>query len=118
MEHLTADKLLSIKRRIVPYEIPELGGRVFLRELSVGETEDCFVEDKNDPSLRNLSRSKYICYSLCYENGEPMFDQSKAAEVDNMVSRIGSDIFNHVSAITAMNAEDFKKKYPNALSGV
>lgn len=78
MTKLTADTLRSPAdcRPLSPVDVPELGGRLYVRRMSVGESLDLSkAEDEKANVVAILSSI------VCYEDGTPVWSGDSAAQL-------------------------------------
>ncbi|MEO1092126.1 MAG: hypothetical protein AAFX81_15975 [Pseudomonadota bacterium] len=107
---LTAAALLqgttSLKRE--PVELPDLGGRVFVRELTAGEVED-YIALLERPTGERRTPARLLAWSLCDEDGAPLFrrpNESVLVELAKLPKRLVEPIVERVLSLSALRGGD------------
>jgi len=97
----------------VPVDLPELGGRVYVREMTAAE-RDKFDEDLRDDGgkLKDGYRAQLVAATVCDADGKLLFRPEQAAELANrgaaLVVKLAR-VAAKVNALTAEAVEDAKK---------
>jgi len=96
-----------------PVDLPELGGRVFVREMTAAE-RDRFDEELRDDTgkLRDGYRAQLVAATVCDEAGKLLFRPEQAADLATrgaaLVVKLAR-VAARVNALTAEAADEAKK---------
>lgn len=108
-----ADLLAAPISAPTPVDLPELGGRVFVREMTAAE-RDQFDEGIRDDSgkLRDGYRAQLVAATVCDADGKLLFRPEQAAELAgrgaSLVVKLAR-VAARVNALTAEAVEEAKK---------
>lgn len=103
--------------RIVPVEVPEWGGAVHLRGLTVGERDriDQFVQD----AKQKLSgfRSFVLSLCLCDASGNRLFTDKQRDEIDTLDAGVAERLFTAAMPLAGLSGADVKAIEGNSPPG-
>lgn len=112
IKELSAEDILAVEdSAIVPLDVPEWGGRVYIRTLT-GEERDAFeisttrINGKNrEQNLQNV-RAKLSAMAMCNDRGVRLFTDSQVAALGRKSSKALNRVFDKAVEVNAMNPED------------
>lgn len=114
MSILTKDQILAARDEVVvTVPVPEWGGDVCIRAMSVGERdryENEFIRNK-DRGVENF-RTKFLAACLCDENGKRLFTEADVAALSaksiKVMNRLWHEAMKH-NALTNDDVEEIAK---------
>ena len=117
MDELTKDALLrATKLAVECVEIPELGGRVHVRELTAAERDTwedaCFRERRDAGGIPNL-RAKLVVMCACDEQGALLFRPADAEALGRTSAVVVERIFDVALRLNRMRAKDVEELEKN-----
>jgi hypothetical protein len=103
--------------RVVPIEVPEWGGTVHLRGLTVGERDriDQFVQDAKQ-KLAGF-RSLVLSLCLCDADGKRLFNDGQRAELDTIDAGVAERLFTAAMPLAGIAPSDLKDLEGNSGAG-
>lgn len=105
---LTKDQILAADDMgLLEVEVPEWGGSVFVRVMSVGERdsyENEWMVNKNK-GVDNF-RSKFLQRVLCDEKGELLFSTAEVASLAKKSARVVTRVWNAAMKHNALTDDD------------
>lgn len=107
---LTRDQILSIKPKVVPFEVPAWGGTIYLRELNLNSLRRVMKAGEGENGTAD-SAILGIVLSVCNEDGRLEFseeDREKLPEIAT-VETINA-ISKEISKLNNLNNESNQKK--------
>ncbi len=99
---LAADDRVSVE-----VDVPEWGGTIYLRGLSVGR-RDRLIESLKDAKLDDIRIALFI-ESICDEYGKPIFKQSDAKKLKDKSASVIDRLTEHLERMNA-DTEDEREK--------
>lgn len=111
MQPLNREAFLAIPApEVTPVDLPALGGRVYVRELTAGE-RDRFETDHAQSSNSDF-RAKLMAACVCDESGKRLFSDADARKLSDLpashVERLVREIIR-VNALSDQDVEDLEK---------
>lgn len=108
---LTKEQILAAKDdRITSVEVPEWGGTVCLRAMSVGERdryENEFIKNK-DKGVDNF-RTKFLAATICDEDGKLLFSQQDVQELSKKSITVMQRLWNESMKHNALGNDDVEE---------
>ena len=113
---LTAEQILAADDMgLKKVTVPEWGGDVFIRVMSVGERDEyerMWIGQK-DKGIDNF-RTKYLARCLCHpENGERLFDEQGIEQLAKKSSAVVSKLFEKAMKHNNMTESDVEELAKN-----
>jgi hypothetical protein len=109
MENLTRDAILAAEDlKMVPVDVPEWGGRVYVRILTGLERDRRENEiwlNRNKPIKVSL-RARLVSLSACTQDGKRLFADSDVVDLGTKSAAALDRIFTAAQKINRMTAED------------
>lgn len=105
---LTADQILAADDLgLKEVKVPEWGGSVYVRVMSVGERDDYerMWIGKKETGVENF-RTQYLARVLCDENGKLLFTREQTAELASKSGSVMGRLFDVAMKHNAMTEED------------
>jgi hypothetical protein len=109
---LTADDILGVEDRpIEPVEVPEWGGRVYVRTMSARERDAIEAEVHSLGEERSLenARARFCARVICNADGEPLFTTKQIPELGKKSAAALDRVFavgSRLNGFTAKDAEE------------
>lgn len=105
---LTADQILSANDMgLKKVSVPEWGGDVFIRVMSVGERDEYerMWIGKKETGIDNF-RTQYLARVLCDETGKLLFTREQMSALANKSGAVMGKLFDVAMRHNAMTEED------------
>jgi hypothetical protein len=120
MAEVTRDSIKAFKGKpLVPVEVPEWGGTVYLRIMS-GAERDAFEDEtyringKVAELNRKNFRARLLVRCLCNSSGSPLYSPADAAELGQQPADILDRLATMASEINGMSAKDVESLAKNS----
>jgi len=121
MATLTKDDILkaSVSTEVVPLDVPELGGTVYVRGISSGERdgyEQSVMQLRGDKLVPKLSnaRAKLIVLALSDEEGARLFSDADVTKLGEMPAKASQRIFDKARELAGLSEEDVSELEGNS----
>jgi hypothetical protein len=112
MATLTADQILAADDMglLGPIKVPEWGGEVYVRVMSVGERDsyERMWIGRKDTGIDNF-RSEYLARCLCDENGNLIFSRASVAKLASKSGAVVSRLFDEALKHNNMTEADVEE---------
>ncbi|MGI9458430.1 MAG: hypothetical protein ACR2NF_00390 [Pirellulales bacterium] len=113
MTFLDKKAILAAKdETIVSLDVPEWGGEIGLRAMTVGERdqyENEFMAAKaKDKGVENF-RTKFLVACICDEDGKPVFDRSDINALSKKSIQVVNRVWNAAMSHNALSNEDVEE---------
>ena len=115
---LTKDQILAVRPKVKEIDVPEWGGSVFIRPLTLGErgrfaqmAKPC-VENPGEVSRVQATVARW---AICDDQGTPLFDDQGIGELMKRSGEPIANIFDAILAFSGMTpgaAEKLEKNSP------
>ena len=116
MATLTAEQILASNDAglMGPITVPEWGGDVFIRVMSVGERDsyERLWIGKKDSGIENF-RSEYLARCLCNEKGELLFPRAQVAALASRSGAVVGRLFDSALKHNNMTEADVEQLAKN-----
>lgn len=113
MADLTADDILAADDlSLVPVDVKEWGGTVYIRVMSVGEMERYQREFSEKREKMEDWRAKLLQKCLCNKNGKQMFSSEQIDQLSSKSVKAMAKLFDLAmkhNAVTEKDVEDLAK---------
>jgi hypothetical protein len=110
---LTADQIFSADDLgLVPVNVKEWGGTVYIRVMSVGEMESYQREFAEKKEKMENWRAKLLVSCLCSKDGKPLFTRDQIDKLCGKSVKVLSRLFDAAmkhNAVTEKDVEDLAK---------
>lgn len=107
MADLTADQIFAANdMSLVPVEVPEWNGTVYVRVMSVGEMEAYQREFAEKREKMENWRSKLLVRCLCDKDGKPLFTAEQVEKLGAKSVKVMSRLFDTAMKHNAVTNED------------
>lgn len=108
---LTADQILAADDLgLLRVEVPEWGGDVFVRVMSVGERDEYERQwiGKKETGIENF-RTQYLARVLCDDKGKLLFSREQIAALAQKSGAVMGRLFDVAMRHNKMTEEDVKE---------
>lgn len=112
MKVLSADDILGAKDvKLDSVDVPEWGGRVYVREFSARvreEFEELLHGDRDDdapPDLKNI-RARVVVLAACDSAGQALFTLDQAAALAEKSNDALTRVYDRAAALNKLRAKD------------
>jgi len=118
MKYLTKDDIISAKDcDVVPYEIPEWKGSIYIKKLS-GADFDKFtssIDLKDEASTKNVMECKLVLLgmAICDSEGERLFADKELAELNKKNNDVLMRLFSLVSEMNSTSLGNVEQAEKN-----
>jgi len=108
---LTLDDFLSAdtdaSRKLVSVEVPELGGRVFVREMTAAERDayDATLFDADGKPVRENWRARMVAMTACDEQGQLLFSPQHAELLGRKSAAVIARIYREAARLNRLTEE-------------
>jgi hypothetical protein len=109
---LSKGDIFNVRDRATePVDVPEWGGRVWVRTLTSAERDEYeagmvrVVKGKAEPNVAN-ARARFVALVCCDEQGQRLFDDDDAGQLGDRGSPAIDRIFEAGKRLNRMNAGD------------
>lgn len=113
MADLTADQIFAADDLgLVPVNVKEWNGTVYVRVMSVGEMEAYQREFAEKREKMENWRSKLLVSCLCDASGKPLFTKDQIGKLEEKSVKVMSRLFDMAmkhNAVTEKDVEDLAK---------
>ena len=107
MADLTADAIFSANdANLIPVEVREWGGTVYVRVCSVGEMESYQREFAEKREGMDQWRAKLLVRCLCDKDGKPLFTAEQVDKLGTKSVKVMSRLFDLAMKHNAVTNED------------
>lgn len=89
---------------VVPVDLPALGGRVFVRELTAGERDR--FETEHARSQNSDFRAKLMAACVCDESGKRLFTDADAKKLANLPASHVEGLVRKIIEVNALSDQD------------
>lgn len=110
---LTLDEILAaeadVGRRVEPVDVPEWGGRVYVRQMTAAERdeyESSLWNDQGDRVNRDNWRARFLVRVVCDESGRPLFRPEHAAALGQKSAPAVRRVYRAAAALNHVREED------------
>lgn len=90
--------------KVEKIELPEMGGEVYIKELTAGERE-ALEKQMQSQTDKNAVRATVFVHSVCNADGELMFDVEDIEAIKQLPSRPVIKVFNRSNEINGITPE-------------
>lgn len=90
--------------KVEKIELPEMGGEVYIKELTAGERE-ALEKQMQSQTDKNAVRATVFVHSVCNADGELMFDVEDIEVIKQLPSRPVIKVFNRSNEINGITPE-------------
>ena len=91
---------------VVDFEVPEWGGVIGLKPLSIGDREKCEKASMSDGSTNNHAMAMMVSLSVVDEKGEQMFTDAKVNDLKKKKAEIIARIFKKCLEINTPDVDE------------
>jgi hypothetical protein len=111
MATLSKNQILAAKDEVVKtISVPEWGGEVCIRAMSVGERdryENEFIRNK-DKGVENF-RTKFLAACLCDEDGKRLFTEADIPELSKKSIKVMNRVWHEAMSHNALTNDDVEE---------
>ena len=91
--------------KVEKIELPEMGGEVYIKELTAGEREALEKQMQSQTLAKCRLRATVFVHSVCNADGELMFDVEDIEAIKQLPSRPVIKVFNRSNEINGITPE-------------
>lgn len=114
MADLNADQIFAANDlNLIPVEVPEWGGTVYIRVCSVGEMEAYQREFAEKREGMELWRPKLLVRCVCDKDGKPIFTHDQVEKLGTKSVKVMSRLFDLAMKHNAVTNEDVEQLAKN-----
>jgi hypothetical protein len=107
MVDLTADGIFAANdQNLIPVEVKEWGGTVYVRVMSVGEMEAYQREFAEKKEKMDLWRPKLLVRCICDKDGKALFTHDQVEKLGTKSVKVMSRLFDLAMRHNAVTNED------------
>lgn len=107
MAILTADEILSADDSSnVEVDVPEWGGSVLLRPLSIEQRELVEKAGRGDGATNNHTIALLVSLSLVNEDGSAMFKKEDVLKLKKKSAKVVAKLFNEASKLNGLDGAE------------
>ncbi len=103
-------------REVVAIEMPEWGGRVYLRSITAAVREKWEIAISGEARRVNI-RAKYLILALCNEDGDLLFDDNDILKLDEKAAAPMERLFDVALRMNGMHPDSAAELEKNSPAG-
>lgn len=101
-------KIINISQKPIPLDLPELGEKVYIKQLTAKEREE--YEDKLQETEKHEVRATVASLCVCNEDGELVFTgEGDVKRLNDAPSKVLMKIFAKFNELNGIGAEEVKE---------
>lgn len=101
------NKIINISKKPVPLDLPELGEKVYIKQLTAKEREE--YEDKLQDTGKHEVRATVASLCVCDENGNLVFSEDDVPQLNEVPSKVLMKIFAKFNEINGVGVDEVKE---------
>ena len=115
---LTKDQILAVRPKVKEVEVPEWGGPVFIRPLTLGERGRFAQMAKpcaENPGQISRVQATVLSWAICDDQGNPVLDAESIGKLMDKSGEPAAVLFDKILAFSGMTpkaADELEKNSP------